>query len=207
MNRTRSAVLGATLAAGFLILAAAPASAHASNVSHAESCAADGTTTTVVTFDNDYDLAADVTYRWDVETPGTAHLAAKTGAANPTVSLPAHAPGAITWHVTWSDNFRQPAQGDSALTILPLTGCHAATTTTTTAPATTTTTAPSTTTTTAKAAVGPTTTTTAAPAVLATTDTKQLPRTGSPIALAATIGIICLLLGGALLYAWRAEKS
>jgi hypothetical protein len=225
----RTGLLAALTVALFAVFAT-PASAHTSNISHHETCSDSGTTTTVVTFDNDYGLAADVAYRWGSETPGSAHMAAKTGSANTTVSLPSHPVGTIAWHVTWSDNYRQPTSGESSLTIAPLADCHATTTTTaaatttTTKPATTTTTLPiavlptttstaeptttstaaATTTTTAEASAVPTTTTTAPTAVLGTT--QSLPRTGFPIAFMTAVGLFCLLLGGLALYANRVER-
>ena len=158
------------LTAGFVAVLAAPAFAHSSRVTHVEHCSADGVTTTVVTFNNDYGLTAVVTYHWGSDAPTTANLAARTTTVYPTVSLPSHVVGTLKYHVTWSDNYRQPSSGDTSLTIAALPGCVPPTTSTTTTSTTTTsttTTSTSTTTTTAP----PVTTTTA----LAETTTSTAP--------------------------------
>jgi hypothetical protein len=149
----------AFLAGGLIVATATGASAHASQVDFSRICTDDGETQTVVTFDNDYQLTATVTYQWGSESASTVNLAAKqAGSSNPTASLPSHAVGTLKYHVKWSDDFRQPNSGDTSLTIGALTDCHATTTTST---STTTTTLPPTTTTT----LPPTTTTTQPPAV------------------------------------------
>ena len=146
-------ILTAALLAGGLIMATATAaSAHTSSVTHDEVCTDEGATKTVVTFDNDFALTAIVSYHWGTASGSTVALAAKQAdSSNPKVSLPSHDVGTLTYHVTWSDDYRQPTTGDTTLTIGPLTGCHDTTTsssTSSTSTSSTSTTSTSTTTTT-----------------------------------------------------------
>ncbi len=150
-------ILTAALLAGGLVMATATAaSAHSSAVTHVESCP-DGadSTKTVVTFNNDYELTATVTYQWGSGSSSTVPLAARASenSTKPVVSLPIHDVGTLKYHVKWSDNFRQPEEGDSTLKINELPNCPEETTTSSTS--STSTTSTSTTTTTAPAIITP----------------------------------------------------
>jgi hypothetical protein len=208
-KRTPRSAIVALFAVGLVAAVAGPAFAHTSGVTHQESCSVAGVTTTVVTFDNDYPLTAVVSYRWGAGSSfSTVDLATRPASGpNPTVSLPAHAVGTLTYHVLWSDNYRQPqGTAESTLTVAALEGCvpttttsstttttTGSTTTTTQAAATTTTTAPPVTTTTQAAVttsstlapaavVAATTTTTGATQVLGLTLTAPAPATAAPAA-------------------------
>lgn len=212
----RAAVV-ALLTVVIVAVFATAASAHTSNVAHKETCNDDGATMTVVTFDNDYNLPAVVTYHWGSDAASTAPIGPKSGSENGTASLPKHAVGTLSYHVTWSDDYRQPPDhGESTLTVAPLPDCHE---TATTVPSTTTTTAPATTTTTRAATTTTTlaaTTTTTAPAAIAAVTTTSgpattvlgetltqpaatpaatLPRTGSSTGTIVTLAAIILALG------------
>lgn len=168
---------------------ASPAFAHASAVTHVESCLIDQTTSTVVTFDNDYNLTAKVYYEWNGEATTAdpfVSIAADNGPGTTHVSLPAHvivgANDEINYLVVWTDNFKQPSSGDSELTINAKENCPAPPTTTTTMPPTTTTTVPPTTTTTA-----PPVTTTTAPPVTTTTVPPVVVTTTAPPVVVTTV--------------------
>jgi len=113
-------VLGAVAGVASLVLFAEAASAHSASAAVTRECAR--STQATVTINNDFDLAAVVTY---------------TGAASGTASMPANGsapvsftmtgPSTLTYSVEWSDGF---TQGQRSISVDPLTDCVIPTTTT-----------------------------------------------------------------------------
>jgi LPXTG-motif cell wall-anchored protein len=120
--------IGVTAGVASLLLFAGAASAHTASVSVQRECAPSSTRATV-TFTNDFDLDAVVTY----------------SASKASVSMPANGsastsftltdPTTVTYSVTWSDGVQQ---GSRSISVAPLTDCVITTTTPPTTPPTTT---------------------------------------------------------------------
>jgi len=119
--------VGVTAGVASLVLFAGAASAHTAGASVERECAPSSTRATV-TFTNNFDLDAVVTYS---VSKASASMPAN-GSASTSFTLTA--PTTVTYSVTWSDGFQQ---GSRSISVAPLTDCVITTTTPPTAPPTT----------------------------------------------------------------------
>jgi LPXTG-motif cell wall-anchored protein len=131
--------IGVATGVASLVLFAGAASAHTAQASVTRECAperAESATIARVTIENNFDLAAVVTYSG--VTSGSAPMVPNGSTA---VTFTLTDPATLRYSVVWSDGFQQ---GERAVSVEPLTNCVIAptTTTTTTPPTTTPTTTP-----------------------------------------------------------------